>query len=64
MSIKFTYVDDQKIGYIEPTGERLEMEVQYQSLPEILDAFARFLRGVGFTCDGNLDFVRDSEDVI
>jgi len=59
MSIKFTYIDDYKVGHIKPTGETLEMKVDYVSLPEILEAFTRFLRGVGFVCEGELDFVQD-----
>lgn len=59
MSIKFTYVDDYKIGHIKPTGETLEMKIDCVSLPEILEAFTRFLRGVGFVCEGELDFVQE-----
>jgi hypothetical protein len=57
MSIKFTYVDDHQVGHIKPTGETLEMTVDYVYLPDILEAFSRFLSGVGFVCEGELDFV-------
>jgi hypothetical protein len=57
MSIKFTYVDDHKVGYIEPTGETLEMKIDHVYLPDVLEAFTRFLRGIGFVCEGELDFV-------
>lgn len=59
MSIKFTYVDDYTIGVYRPTNETLEMKITGQSLPEILEAFTRFLRGVGFVCEGELDFVQE-----
>ena len=59
MSIKFTYVDDYRIGQYQPSGETLEMKVTCQALPEILEAFTRFLRGVGFVCEGELDFVQE-----
>ena len=59
MSIKFTYVDDYRIGQYQPSGETLEMKVTCQSLPDILEAFTRFLRGVGFVCEGELDFVQE-----
>jgi len=62
MSIKFTYVDDHKVGYIKPTGETLEMTVDYVYLPDILEAFTRFLRGIGFVCEGELDFVPQDYD--
>lgn len=40
----------------DPT-ETITMEIFSTSLPEVLGAFERFLRGSGFVFDGHLDIV-------
>ncbi len=37
--------------------EFLAMELDAESLPEVLEAFERFLRGVGFAFDGEIGVI-------
>jgi hypothetical protein len=42
-------------------GTKINMEFEGESLDEILEEFAMFLRGCGFAINGTLDIVPDEE---
>ncbi len=44
-----------------PDGSKITLEVQEESLRNVVEAFERFLKGAGFVYDGYLDFVDDAD---
>ena len=46
----------------QPDGSKITLEVQEESLRNVVEAFERFLKGAGFVYDGYLDFVDDTND--
>ena len=45
----------------QPDGSKITLEVQEESLRNVVEAFERFLKGAGFVYDGYLDFVDDAD---
>jgi hypothetical protein len=45
----------------QPDGSKITLEVQEESLMNVVEAFERFLKGAGFVFDGYLDFVDDAD---
>lgn len=43
----------------ESNGTKVELETQEVTLPAILEEFENFLRGCGFSFDGNIEVVYD-----
>jgi len=42
-------------------GTKINMEFEGESLDDILEEFAMFLRGCGYTIDGRLDIIPNEE---
>jgi len=54
----------QHYNYYSPVkqpGTKINMEFESESLEDILEEFAMFLRGCGFVIDGRLDVVSHDE---
>lgn len=45
----------------QPDGSKITLEVQEESLTNVVEAFERFLKGAGFVFDGYLDIVDDAD---
>jgi hypothetical protein len=61
---KYTFICDEGPGIIKSYGPDTKATLEFKAadLDSILDHFEMFLRGCGFTIDGNLDIVKDEEE--
>lgn len=56
MSMKFIKIKDPENRFDQTD---IEFSVNHECLPDILEAFGCFLRGCGFTINGELEVVKD-----
>lgn len=56
---KFTLTAEHMDIYGKPTGDKVTVEFNKEYLPDVLEQMELFLRGVGFSQSGVLDFIDD-----
>lgn len=63
MTIKFIHIEDEGSLGFKGTRDEVTVTTHAVELCNVIEAFERFLKGVGYTFEGHLDFVDDLGDI-